>query len=96
MSSDLRARMASKLPPAVERRGVLAGAYSGLHNRPILTHYVALRSLKVGRIVREKGETLCGRIPSEHMCDSAEDRAPLCDRCSQMQSRYLTLVVKEK
>lgn len=72
-------------------RSVLAGAYAGNPARrgaEMLDHFVLLERFADGRLVRETGDTLCGRVPPENMSDvgAAEVGAEpkKCSRCFAM------------
>jgi hypothetical protein len=70
--------------------GVLAGAYRGrdISLRATLSHAVADRSFKIGRLARTEGEAFCDR--SLDLVDLAvweEGTAVTCPRCQNIMTR---------
>ena len=88
-----------------EWRGVLAGAYRARSWRPksvpeptTLAHLVLLDTLNgKRRLHRDPGETMCKRVPAEHMADVyATTGEDYCGRCKQMAERYGVEIVKRE
>lgn len=70
-----------------EWRGVLAAAYRV--SRVFLDHLVLVSRdpFVAGRITRRHGETLCRRVPPEHMADIGSGSPDYCPRCVDMAAR---------